>query len=89
MIKALIHGHVQGVGYRRFVYNHAVKLGIKGYVKNRDDGSVELVAYGDKAKLDQLLKSIDVDIDNGPQVMNIEIVEESEKDNDYDSFVIL
>ena len=41
-----VHGRVQGVGFRAFVERHARKLGLAGWVRNVDDGSVEVHAQG-------------------------------------------
>lgn len=51
----IISGHVQGVGYRYSTRNYASKLGLVGWVKNRMDGNVEMIAEGDKISLKQLL----------------------------------
>ena len=40
----LIRGHVQGVGYRYFTQRIAVRLGVRGWVRNRLDGDVEVHA---------------------------------------------
>jgi len=45
-LHAVISGKVQGVGYRDFVRANAEDLGLLGFVKNRGDGSVELVVQG-------------------------------------------
>ncbi len=42
-VRLLIKGRVQGVGYRYFAMKEAQKYGIKGYVRNLPDGSVEVV----------------------------------------------
>jgi len=42
----IITGNVQGVGFRWFVQRTARQLGIKGWVQNKEDGSVEAVAEG-------------------------------------------
>ena len=42
-VRLLIKGRVQGVGYRYFTMREAQKYGIKGYVRNLPDGSVEVV----------------------------------------------
>jgi acylphosphatase len=39
-------GAVQGVGYRAFIRKRAMQLGLRGWVRNRPDGSVEAVARG-------------------------------------------
>jgi len=47
-IIAWIYGRVQGVGFRYTTQYEAKKLGLTGYAKNLDDGSVEVVACGDE-----------------------------------------
>ncbi len=42
----IVRGRVQGVGYRYFVERIADELGLAGYAKNLDDGSVEVYAVG-------------------------------------------
>lgn len=54
MIKQLtlnISGMVQGVGFRYLSQKEAQKLGFTGYVKNLDDGSIELIAEGEEKDL--------------------------------------
>jgi acylphosphatase len=41
-----VRGLVQGVGYRAFVERHALRHGLEGWVRNRNDGSVEAVFAG-------------------------------------------
>ena len=48
-------GRVQGVGYRAFVERHALDLGLKGWVRNRRNRSVEAVLQGAPAKVDEAL----------------------------------
>jgi acylphosphatase len=45
-VRVRISGGVQGVGFRYFAHREAVSLGLKGYVRNMSDGSVEAVAQG-------------------------------------------
>ena len=54
-LEAWVHGTVQGVWYRASTREQAVALGLTGWVANRPDGSVQLVAEGPKAALDALL----------------------------------
>lgn len=49
---------VQGVGFRYYVRNRALALGISGYVKNRSDGSVEVAAQGDEDSLIELTEAL-------------------------------
>lgn len=42
----LIHGRVQGVGYRAWTEDKASELGLQGWVRNRRDGAVEAVFAG-------------------------------------------
>ena len=55
-LHAKIQGRVQGVGFRAFTQRNAEILGLKGWVRNRWNGSVELVAEGPQANLDELVK---------------------------------
>ncbi len=54
-LHAEVHGNVQGVGFRYFVVNKALYLGLRGYTRNQSDGSVEVVAQGPRPALEQLL----------------------------------
>lgn len=51
-----VYGRVQGVAFRFFTLQEAGKLGVKGYVRNREDGSVEVVATADSETLAQFEK---------------------------------
>ena len=53
----IIHGDVQGVGFRWFVVDAARPLGLRGWVRNRPDGSVEVTAEGERPKLETLLSA--------------------------------
>lgn len=50
-----IRGRVQGVFYRAETQTTATRLGLFGWVRNREDGSVELLAEGPRALLEALL----------------------------------
>lgn len=51
-----IFGTVQGVFFRRETYTLAKTLGLTGWVKNLEDGSVEILVNGTKQKLEKLLE---------------------------------
>ena len=47
----LVSGRVQGVGFRWFVEREAATLGLTGWVRNREDGRVEVMATGSREQL--------------------------------------
>jgi len=49
---------VQGVGYRYFARNAAASLGVSGYVRNVPDGSVEIVAQGERTAVNALIDEL-------------------------------
>ena len=53
-LHAIIEGRVQGVGFRYFVLEVAELLGIYGWVRNRWDETVEVLAEGDRSALEKL-----------------------------------
>jgi len=54
-LHAYARGRVQGVGFRYFVVEHALMLGLRGYARNARDGSVEVLAQGPRPALERLL----------------------------------
>ncbi|MFH0832180.1 MAG: acylphosphatase [Candidatus Aenigmatarchaeota archaeon] len=73
-----VSGRVQGVFYRDFTRRNALELGLSGWVKNLDDGRVELVAEGGEDKLNELITLLK----KGPisaRIGNLEIVWEMVK----------
>jgi acylphosphatase len=50
----LVQGRVQGVGFRWFVHREASELDLRGWVRNTEDGEVEVVASGSQADLAEL-----------------------------------
>jgi acylphosphatase len=57
-LHVLIKGHVQGVGFRAFVLEKAMRLNLTGWVRNTWDGNVEVLAEGARSDLDDLLSII-------------------------------
>jgi len=70
----LIHGRVQGVGFRYFVEREAQQLALTGYARNLDDGRVEVYAAGPPEKIAQLAGLLRV----GPRWGDVRGVEEQE-----------
>ena len=58
VVHFLIQGRVQGVGFRWFVQREASELNLLGWVRNTEDGNVEVVAAGDAGDLDELRSSL-------------------------------
>lgn len=55
-VKIRVYGNVQGVFYRMYVKDRADELEINGSVKNRPDGTVEIVAEGEESALDEFVR---------------------------------
>ncbi|MGH7604474.1 MAG: acylphosphatase [Gemmatimonadaceae bacterium] len=66
-----VSGLVQGVGFRWFVVSKARDLKLSGWVKNRSDGMVEVLAAGDPASL-ELLEAAIVAGPPGAQVQHVQ-----------------
>jgi acylphosphatase len=71
-LKALhltIHGRVQGVGYRAWTVSRAKQLGLNGWVRNRNDGTVEAVIAGENEAVELMVQecwegSLSAQVDN-------------------------
>lgn len=70
----LVRGRVQGVGYRDFAQRTAAALGVTGYVRNLDDGRVEVYAIASPDKLSDLAAALR----KGPTFSDVRGVEEQE-----------
>ena len=66
-----VKGRVQGVGFRYFVQRKAQQLGVRGWVRNNPDGTVELVAEGNRDDLEQLKRAVE----QGPRMARVEQVD--------------
>ena len=58
VLRFLIQGRVQGVGFRWYVHREASELDLRGWVRNTEDGEVEVVASGEKGDLADLRASL-------------------------------
>ncbi len=82
-----IHGRVQGVGFRAFVFREARYLELDGWVRNRRDGTVEALIWGDDAAVDALL----LRVGEGPRwgrVDRVDVTVETGTDERPDGFEI-
>ena len=70
-LHALIEGRVQGVGFRYFTLKSAKEKNLTGWVRNRRDSRVEVLAEGEQEQLNQLL----ADLRQGPISADVENVE--------------
>lgn len=57
-LEAVVHGRVQGVGFRYYTLRVATGLGLRGWVANESSGRVRLVAEGQEAGLERLLDAV-------------------------------
>jgi acylphosphatase len=82
----IIEGRVQGVFFRDSTRREAIKLGLKGWVKNRFDGAVEVVAEGPKENVEKLLEWCQ----QGPPAARVTRVHEIKEEytEEFDSFRI-
>jgi acylphosphatase len=86
-LHAVIYGMVQAVNFRTFVLRNAKALGLTGYVRNISrDHTVEVVAEGEREKLEQLLGQLE----EGPRFAAVKRVEAgwSEYSGTYRNFRI-
>ncbi|HKW19051.1 MAG TPA: acylphosphatase [Terriglobales bacterium] len=70
----IVRGRVQGVGFRWFVEREARALGVAGWVRNRADGTVEVLAMGTREQLSNLHSRLR----QGPRASRVDEVEISE-----------
>jgi len=84
---AWVHGTVQGVGFRYSTQREALQLGLTGYARNMDDGSVEVVACGDAEQVEKLVAWLKA---GGPRSARVEkvLTELHQPGRDYVDFGI-
>ncbi len=82
----IVSGLVQGVGFRYFVYQNAVSLGLRGYTRNLWDGKVYTIVEGGKQAVEQLHK----ELKRGPVMAHVESiqVEYNQPASEFDGFEI-
>lgn len=85
-VRAIVHGRVQGVFFRTFVEEHAQRLGLVGYVRNLPSGAVEVMAEGERERVNKLVERLKM----GPPTAIVDNVDTSwfEFTGDYSGFII-
>ncbi len=81
MVRAhiIFSGTVQGVGFRYTAQRHALRLGLKGWVKNMPSGSVELLVEGPKDTIEGLCRNIEDDFEGYIQDREIQFTPAEEE----------
>ena len=75
----VILGKVQGVGFRYWMQDLAIKNNISGWVKNKMSGNVEALIVGQKKEIQELIKLCDI----GPDSAIVDRVQINDYDKDY------
>ncbi|MGD9734591.1 MAG: DNA polymerase ligase N-terminal domain-containing protein [Solirubrobacterales bacterium] len=84
-VRATVSGSVQGVGFREATRRQAERLGVRGWVRNEDDGTVRVHAEGPRAAVDSLLELLR----EGPRGAAVAAVEvEDAKPEGHEQFAI-
>jgi acylphosphatase len=66
-VHIIVHGLVQGVGFRYFVYKKAVNLNLTGYVRNLFSGDVEIEAEGNRSLIEEFIEEVKI----GPSAADV------------------
>lgn len=84
---AWVYGSVQGVGFRYTTQHEAQRLGLVGYARNLDDGSVEVVACGEAENVNKLIEWLKA---GGPRNARVDkvLTEPHQPDKEWSDFGI-
>ena len=85
-VRLYINGTVQGVFFRAFVKENAERYNVKGFIRNLEDGKIEVFLEGDATNVNKLIELCK----KGPkhaQIMNVEI--KPERFQDFKVFKVL
>lgn len=86
MIHIIVIGRVQGVGFRQFIKSSAIKLNIKGWVKNLPDRSVEAMLAGSTENLKKMTEKCR----KGPFLAEVKDIKiEDLEDQEFEDFKII
>jgi acylphosphatase len=85
-VRVVVHGRVHGVGFRAYTQATAAGMGLTGYVRNRDDGTVEIEAEGAASQIDRLVAWCRT----GPSMARVDTleVEESAPTGEWQEFSV-
>jgi acylphosphatase len=84
--RAFYRGRVQGVGFRFTARRLALGFAVAGFVRNLDDGQVELVAEGDAAEVGAFLDAVAREF--GDKIRGVEVYQEPPGEPPFDDFSI-
>ena len=84
-LRLLIHGRVQGVFFRDSMRHEAQKLGVAGWVRNLNDGTVEAAVHGDHNAVDAIVRWAH----RGPQHAYVERVDIEADAGSYTGFNVI
>jgi acylphosphatase len=77
-VRVRIRGRVQGVGYRAWAGDEAVRLGLRGWVRNRRDGSVEALLIGSQDAIAAMIERCR----HGPALARVDAIAQEDADDD-------
>lgn len=80
-IRVRISGKVQGVWYRGWTVDEAMRRGLRGWVRNRRDGSVEALFIGPADPVEKMIEACS----SGPPAARVDMIERSAADDDGSS----
>lgn len=83
----VVHGRVQGVGFRAFVEREAIRLQLRGWARNRREGSVEALFLGDAGSVERMIELCRM----GPPGARVETLDcrDADQGEARDGFVVL
>ncbi|MFH1638602.1 MAG: acylphosphatase [Candidatus Woesearchaeota archaeon] len=85
-VRVIISGNVQGVFFRAGIKKQANMLDINGFVKNKEDGTVEAIFEGDDDDIDEIIEFCK-EGPRGAQIDDVEVEEEEYKE-EFEDFEV-
>lgn len=77
-VRLVVRGRVQGVGYRAWANDAALARGLRGWVRNRRDGSVEALLIGDREQIADMIEACR----RGPTLARVDAIERNAAEDD-------